>query len=33
LTPQLISEVWEVEAELIDHQGRSALHVEWLERR
>ena len=33
LTPQLISEVWEVEAELIDHQGRSALHVEWLDRR
>lgn len=33
LTPQLISEVWQVEAELIDHQGRSALHVEWLERR
>jgi iron complex transport system ATP-binding protein len=33
LTPQLISEVWQVDAELIDHQGRSALHVEWLERR
>lgn len=33
LTPQLISEVWQVEAELIDHHGRSALHVEWLDRR
>jgi len=31
LTPQLISEVWQVEAELIEHDGRSALHVEWLE--
>ena len=33
LTPQLISEVWHVEAEMVQHQGRSALHVEWLDRR
>ncbi len=32
LTPQLIAEVWEVEAEMVHHQGRSALHVEWLDR-
>lgn len=31
LTSQLISEVWGVEAELVRHQGRSGLHVEWLE--
>ncbi|MGK2931323.1 MAG: ABC transporter ATP-binding protein [Solirubrobacterales bacterium] len=33
LTPQLISQVWQVEAELVQHEGRSALHVEWLDRR
>jgi len=33
LSQQLISEVWQVEAELVEHDGRSALHVEWLERR
>ncbi len=32
LTPQLISEVWGVEAELISRDGRSALHVGWLDR-
>ncbi|MDQ5894036.1 MAG: transporter ATP-binding protein [Actinomycetota bacterium] len=32
LTSQLISEVWDVEAELVQKEGRSALHVEWLER-
>ncbi|HMT06195.1 MAG: ABC transporter ATP-binding protein [Solirubrobacterales bacterium] len=32
LTSQLISEVWGVEAELVKREGRSALHVEWLER-
>lgn len=32
LTPQLIAEVWGVEAELVDREGRSALHVEWLDR-
>lgn len=31
LTSQLISDVWGVEAELVRHQGRSGLHVEWLE--
>ena len=31
LTPQLINEVWQVEAELVHQQGRSALHVEWLD--
>lgn len=31
LTSQLISDVWRVEAELVRHQGRSGLHVEWLE--
>jgi iron complex transport system ATP-binding protein len=31
LTSQLIGEVWGVEAELVRHQGRSGLHVEWLE--
>ncbi|MEX0619955.1 MAG: ABC transporter ATP-binding protein [Solirubrobacterales bacterium] len=30
LSSQLISEVWGVEAELVRHQGRSGLHVEWL---
>ena len=33
LTPQLISEVWGVEAELVRRDGRSALHVGWLDRR
>jgi iron complex transport system ATP-binding protein len=33
LKPQLISEVWQVEAELVNHEGRSALHVEWLDAR
>ncbi|MGA7436335.1 MAG: ABC transporter ATP-binding protein [Solirubrobacterales bacterium] len=32
LTRETISEVWQVEAELIHHEGRSALHVEWLDR-
>ncbi len=32
LTSQLISDVWGVEAELVQREGRSALHVEWLER-
>ncbi len=32
LTSQLISEVWGVEAELVHRDGRSALHVEWLDR-
>lgn len=32
LTPQLISEVWGVEAELVRRDGRSALHVGWLDR-
>lgn len=32
LTPQLISEVWGVEAELVSRDGRSALHVGWLDR-
>jgi iron complex transport system ATP-binding protein len=31
LSSQLINEVWGVEAELVRHQGRSGLHVEWLE--
>lgn len=31
LTNQLIAEVWGVEAELVRHEGRSGLHVEWLE--
>ena len=31
LSSQLISDVWGVEAELVRHQGRSGLHVEWLE--
>jgi len=31
LTSQLISDVWGVKAELVRHQGRSGLHVEWLE--
>lgn len=31
LTPQLISQVWGVEAEMVHHEGRSALHVAWLE--
>ena len=33
LKPQLISEVWGVEADLISRDGRSALHVGWLDRR
>jgi len=33
LTQQLISEVWGVEADLISRDGRSALHVGWLDRR
>ncbi len=33
LTPQLIAEVWGVDAEMVHHQGRTALHVEWLDRR
>jgi len=33
LTSELISEVWGVEAELVHREGRSALHVEWLEGR
>lgn len=31
LTRELISDVWGVEAELVDRDGRSALHVEWLD--
>ncbi|MCB0869691.1 MAG: ABC transporter ATP-binding protein [Solirubrobacterales bacterium] len=31
LSSQLISEVWGVEAELVHKDGRSALHVEWLD--
>ncbi len=31
LTSQLIGDVWGVEAELVHREGRSALHVEWLE--
>lgn len=31
LTPELIAEVWGVEARMVHHQGRSALHVEWLD--
>lgn len=31
LTPQLIAEVWGVEAELVSREGRSALHVGWLD--
>lgn len=30
LTSQLIADVWGVDAELVDREGRSALHVEWL---
>ena len=33
LTPQLISDVWSVKAELVEREGRSALHVEWLDGR
>ena len=33
LTQQLISEGWGVEAELVSRDGRSALHVGWLDRR
>ncbi|MBK5109990.1 MAG: ABC transporter ATP-binding protein [Thermoleophilia bacterium] len=32
LSKELIGEVWNVEAELISHEGRSGLHVEWLGR-
>lgn len=32
LTSQLISDVWGVEAELVHREGRSGLHVEWLDR-
>jgi len=32
LTPQLISDVWGVEAELVEREGRAALHVKWLEK-
>lgn len=32
LTPELIAEVWGVDAQMVHHQGRSALHVEWLDR-
>ena len=32
LSSQLISDVWGVEAELVHREGRSALHVEWLDR-
>jgi iron complex transport system ATP-binding protein len=32
LTTGLISEVWGVEAELVTREGRSALHVGWLDR-
>lgn len=32
LSKELIGEVWKVEAELISHDGRSGLHVEWLGR-
>jgi iron complex transport system ATP-binding protein len=31
LKGQLIADVWGVEAELVRHQGRSGLHVEWLD--
>jgi iron complex transport system ATP-binding protein len=31
LSSQLIAEVWGVEAELVRHEGRSGLHVEWLD--
>lgn len=31
LTPELIAEVWGVEARMVHHEGRSALHVEWLD--
>jgi iron complex transport system ATP-binding protein len=31
LQSQLIADVWGVEAELVRHQGRSGLHVEWLD--
>ena len=31
LSSQLIAEVWGVEAELVHRQGRSGLHVEWLD--
>jgi len=31
LTSQLIGDVWGVEAELVHREGRSALHVEWLD--
>jgi len=31
LTSQLITDVWGVEAELVHREGRSALHVEWLD--
>lgn len=31
LTTQLIADVWGVEAELVHREGRSALHVEWLD--
>lgn len=32
LTKELIAEVWGVEAELVRREGRSALHVGWLDR-
>lgn len=32
LTTQLISDVWGVEAELVQRDGRAALHVEWIDR-
>ncbi|MCO5315491.1 MAG: ABC transporter ATP-binding protein [Solirubrobacterales bacterium] len=32
LTPELIARVWGVEAAMVHHEGRSALHVEWLDR-
>jgi iron complex transport system ATP-binding protein len=32
LSKEMIGEVWNVEAELISHEGRSGLHVEWLGR-
>lgn len=31
LKEELIADVWGVEAQLVRHEGRSALHVEWLE--
>lgn len=31
LTPELIADVWGVEARMVHHEGRSALHVEWLD--